>query len=112
MRQFNICWRLYFKQDFSLLTAKDSVYQEWVGHAWVELDNLICDLSFFRTLYSDSFDKPYKGELIEVFGKGRGALIASPQQLATLNLIYQPMEELSDEMATGIINGLDELLKK
>lgn len=49
---------IIFKQDFSLSDARDGIYREWSGHAWVEMEDLIFDLSFFRTLYSDNFNKP------------------------------------------------------
>jgi hypothetical protein len=81
-------------------------------HAWVVVDNLICDLSFFRTLYSSVFDLPYKKELIAIFGVGRGALIASPGQLQSLNLTYKAVDILPDEAATAIIKGFGELLKR
>lgn len=99
-----------FKQDFSITKAQDNIFQEWSGHAWVEFDGLICDLSVFRTVYSDKFTKPCKADFIRFFGEGRGCLIASPSIMQTFGLTYQPVEYLSDEMATGIIRGMERLL--
>ncbi len=101
---------IIFKQDFKISDAKDNTYQEWAGHAWVELEDIICDLSFFRTLYAQEFTKPCKIDLITQFGEGRGALIGTPGQLEQNGLIYKPKEYLSDEMATGIIQGYEHLL--
>lgn len=98
-----------FKQDFSITEAKDGEFQQWGGHAWVEIEGLICDLSFFRTLYSDAFNKPYKNKLIEIFGEGQGALIASAADMPVLT--YERVEYLSDDLATGIIKGFETLLK-
>lgn len=97
-----------FKQDFSITEAKDNELQYWTGHAWVEVEGMICDLSFFRTLYSDTFAKPYKRDLIELFGKGRGCLIAPVAGVPFLN--YEPLEYLHDDIATGIIKGFETLL--
>ena len=75
-----------FKQDFSISEAKNNTLQDWAGHAWVEIEDLICDLSFFRTLYSVKFTKPFKQKLINDFGEGRGALIASRAEMNSLGL--------------------------
>lgn len=100
-----------FKHDFSVSNAKHNTYQEWAGHAWVEIENLICDLSLFRTIYSDKFTKPCKQELIDYFGEGVGCLIASREQLSSCGLTYNSVEYLSDDLATGIIQGFDSLLR-
>lgn len=100
-----------FKHDFSILNAKNNTYQEWSGHAWVEIEDLICDLSIFRTIYSDKFTKPCKQALIKYFGEGRGCLVASQQQLSSCGLTYNAVEYLADDLATGIIQGFDSLLK-
>lgn len=99
-----------FKQDFSISKAKDREFQYWSGHCWVEVDGLICDLSFFRTLYSDEFNKPFKHKLIEKFGEGKGCLIGPAADMPYL--IYEPIEYLHDDLATGIIKGFEELLKR
>ena len=100
-----------FKHEFCISKAKDKTYQEWAGHAWVEIEELICDLSIFRTIYSDKFTKSCKQELIDYFGEGRGCLLASQQQLNLCGLTYNAVEYLSDDLATGIIQGIDLLLK-
>lgn len=101
---------LLFKQDFSIEGAKANQLRDWGGHAWVEVGGLICDLSFFRTLYSDEFDRPYKAKLIEAYGHGRGAIVGSPETLRREDgLQYQRIDSLSDPMATAIIKGIEHL---
>lgn len=100
-----------FKQDFKISQAKNGVLQEWAGHSWVEIENFICDLSFFRTLYSDEFTRPYRNELIEIYGEGRGCLIFEKKDAHFVHLSYTPIDYLSDDMATGIINGFKDLIK-
>lgn len=101
-----------FKQDFKISEILYGTFKEWSGHAWVEHDNVIYDLSFFRTLYSDAFTKACKNELIELFGEGKGALIAPSIALEQMGFSYLPLDYPNDDLATGIIKGYGELLKK
>lgn len=94
-----------FKQDFRIAEAKDGVLTEWSGHSWVEIDNLICDLSIFRTLYSPQFTKPSKAELITNFGEGRGCLIFEKDKIQPGQLSYIAIDYLPDEMAVAILKG-------
>lgn len=100
-----------FKQDFSIQDATSETYQLWAGHAWVEIDNLICDLSFMRTLYSVQFTKSYKTELIELLGEGKGCLILTANDYSNTLLKYEKIDYLSDDLATGIIRGTKQLLQ-
>lgn len=99
-----------FKQDFSINANLGDKLKLWSGHAWVKVGNYNWDLSFFRTLYADAFDKDYKKELIDQFGKGRGLLCTQPEDLMPYKMRYHPIDTLSDQTATGIINGLEFLL--
>lgn len=94
-----------FKQDFSIKEAISDIFQTWSGHAWVEIDDLILDLSIFRTIYSDKFTKLYKTDLIELFGAGRGCLCATSGEMNKLGLNYIAIDELEDSIATSIISG-------
>jgi hypothetical protein len=96
---------IIFKPDFSISGINNASLQTWAGHAWVELNGFIIDLSLFRTIYSDSFTKPCKDELISKFGLGRGAIIAPHQTMKDDGLLYTPAETLTDDDATGIIKG-------
>ena len=100
-----------FKQDFSISKSAQKSLQEWAGHAWVEYQGLVYDLSFFRTLYSDQFTKPCKDKILKYFGQGRGCLIGEKQQLEKMGLVYNKIDRLDDEMATGIIKGYETLLQ-
>jgi len=101
-----------FKQDRSISGINNELLNLWSGHAWVNLDGLIIDLSFFRTIYSDIFTKPCKPELISFFGTNRGIIIAPPEGMLEINLLYTPKETLSDEVATAIIKGIPPLLQQ
>jgi hypothetical protein len=95
-----------FKQNFSIPeTTTDFLSKDWTGHAWVEFDDLICDLSFFRTLYSSDFNHSCKEELISQFGLGKGFLGASKNKMKEFNLFYNAIDTLSDRVATSIIRG-------
>lgn len=102
---------IIFKQDFSLTDAVDG-YQTWAGHAWVQLNGAICDLSIFRTLYSDKFTKICKPKMVSQFGESRGCLVAPHAQMQAFGLHYSPVDVLSDDLATGIIKGIPHLLSQ
>lgn len=98
-----------FKQDFDIPTSSDKMLQSWSGHAWYEIDDLICDLSFFRTIYSENFTKPCRAELIKLFGEQKGCLIAPRVKMKEVGLIYEEDSILDDEKATAIISGIKQL---
>ena len=98
-----------FKQDFKIEEASVEQLRFWSGHAWVEFEDYILDLSFFRTLYSVQFQKSCKSELIAQFGKGRGAIFGSREQLQMDKLFYRSVDNLKDETANSIIKGVKEL---
>lgn len=100
-----------FKQDFELSSGDHSEFKLWAGHAWVELEGTLWDLSFFRSLYSEKFNKPYKKELIEYFGEGREMLGISGRKIPEIDFEYHQIEILSDELATGIIQGIPQMLE-
>lgn len=98
-----------FKQDFSINKIDSEKFKEWSGHAWVEIEDYICDLSFFRSLYSERFTKPCKRRLIDIFGQGKRLLIADARDMRQFGLRYQGIDVLKDDVATGIIKGMDQL---
>ena len=100
-----------FKQDFELAKGDHSEFKLWGGHAWVEVENTIWDLSFFRSLYSPKFTRPYRNELLHIFGTGKGILALPGRKLAEAEFEYHPVEVLTDELATSIIQGIDKLLE-
>lgn len=100
---------IIFKQDYQIKEVKNGSFSTWSGHSWVKVDGLIVDLSFFRTLYSKAFTKPFKKELIAVFGQGRGCLIIEEQDSPIDILIYRQIDVLDDELATGILKGYEQL---
>lgn len=102
---------ILFKQDFSIESVTNEQYTDWEGHAWVEWEELIIDLSIVRTVYSDQFTKACKTQIIKTFGDGRGCIIANRQQFSEMGFTYVSIDVLRDETATGILSGMDELLR-
>lgn len=95
-----------FKQDYSIKAIKQNFLSDWSGHAWVEIENMICDLSIFRTIYSDEFTNHCKDKLLTLFGKGRGCIIATHAILKNdFNLEYNAIDYLDDTAATAILKG-------
>lgn len=103
--------QIIFKQDFSIAEANGkNIIQEWAGHSWVEIGDFICDLSIFRTIYSEKFNLSCKPELIKTFGKGRGVLFSSKTEMEKFNLSYKAIDNLSDDTATAVLHGFKLLL--
>jgi hypothetical protein len=100
-----------FKQDFKINQTDHSKFKLWAGHAWVEVENTVWDLSFFRSLYTEKFTKPYKNELIKIFGTGRGLLALQGRKMPDHDFEYHPVEFLTDDIATSIIQGIDQMLR-
>jgi len=98
-----------FKQDFSISESDNGTFKRWAGHAWVEIDGTIWDLSFFRTLYSSEFKKPYKDELLKLWGTNQDIIVTNSAEIPDKHMRYYPIDILSDEMATGIIKGMDQI---
>lgn len=99
-----------FKQDFTLLSGDHSLFKTWAGHAWVEVEEYIIDLSFFRSLYSDQFDMPEKDRLISIFGPSRGAVIIPGPDFKGTGLYYWRKEILRDATVNAILKGARELM--
>ncbi len=100
-----------FKQDFSVNSVVTETYTEWSGHAWIDINGMIIDLSIFRTLYSELFTKEHiKGKLVRNFGTGRGCLIIPPASINDTGLTYEPVDVLTDDQATAIIAGYIRLI--
>ncbi len=105
---------LLFNIDYSLNnTNTDSavITGDWGGHAWIELDDLIIDLTICRTIYSDKFNKKCKTEIIQRMGEGRGCLIIDKSNNLT-GFEYITQEELNDQIINGILKGTYLLLKE
>lgn len=103
--------RTLFKQDFDLNQFKNrqsDIWGTWKGHAWLEIDeNDIVDISIFRTIYSMDFTLPIKEDIVQRFGKSRGALIIDKLQNQT-PFQYIEKTELSDRIINGVLQGIDQ----
>lgn len=87
-----------------LASGKDFLGQ-WDGHAWVEVEGVICDPSIFWTIYS-SETAPDLQKLIEKTFKGKhDYLIGSRTKLEKIGVFYKEYEELSNANATLLINS-------
>lgn len=104
--------QVIFEHDFDISGINSSSLKLWSGHAWVDFNGLIVDLSIFRTIYSEEFKKSCKDELIHKFGVGRGGIIASREQMVEDNLFYTSVQTLNDDDITGIIKGAYHLISR
>jgi len=102
-----------FKQDYSIVerinSFNDFIIDDWSGHCWVELDDIIIDISIFRTIYSDKFTKICKTEILNTLGKNKGCLIEKKGN-NLFGFEHQAIEYLNDDIVNGILNGIKYLL--
>ncbi|HIF9066903.1 TPA: hypothetical protein ACX6Q5_002497 [Photobacterium damselae] len=88
-----------------ILSQMKGVVGEWDGHAWVEVDDLIIDLSLFRTVFSQ-IASPRIQSLFEArFDRGTTYLVGQKQKLIKMGVEYAPLELLSDDDATIFIQN-------
>lgn len=80
--------------------------ENWDGHCWVEINDLIIDLSIFRTIYYGKVPYSLRKEIIEKFGEGKGALIGYSSYLKEKGFNYIPKYILNQKQINGLINGL------
>lgn len=102
---------LLFKMDYSLISEISSnkssnvISREFGGHAWIELENRIIDISIFTTVYSDKFNKKCKNEIVQKFGVNTEYLIIDKSDNQT-GFEYQRIEDLNDIIITGVLKGM------
>ncbi|HAS6641450.1 transglutaminase-like domain-containing protein [Vibrio parahaemolyticus] len=88
-----------------ILSQKEGVIGKWDGHAWVEVDDLIIDLSLFRTVFSKAAS-PRIHSLFEArFERGTAYLVGQKHKLLEMGVVYTPLELLSDDDATIFIQN-------
>ncbi|MDZ4077620.1 MULTISPECIES: hypothetical protein [Hydrocarboniphaga] len=82
----------------------------WKGHCWIEIDNLIGDLSLFRTAYSRPPESVLRQFVESTFGHGRGAFLA-PTDEVPQGLRYRRRFVLTLRQMEGFLNGQEHLMK-
>ncbi len=88
---------------------KTEINEIWDGHCWVEIPNLILDISFFRTVYYGNISENLKKKIINQFGKGKGTLIASFEQMAKMEFNYTPCYQVDNNMIDGLIKSIGKI---
>ena len=87
------------------LSRKADIIRKWDGHAWVEVDDLIIDLSIFRTVFSEAASTRIQSLFEERFERGTAYLIGQKHKLIEMGMEYTPLELLSDDDATTFIQN-------
>ncbi|MEZ8197062.1 hypothetical protein [Vibrio cortegadensis] len=88
-----------------ILSQKEGVIGEWDGHAWVEVDDLIIDLSLFRTVFSKTASPRIQSLFETRFERGTAYLVGQKHKLIEMGVVYTPLELLSDDDATIFIQN-------
>lgn len=92
-----------------VLAQKSRVISQWNGHSWIEIDDLIFDLSLFRTVFSEAAS-PHIQSLFEArFDRKAAYLIGQKNKLAEMGVEYSALELLSDDDAVIFIKNADRI---
>lgn len=91
------------------LNQKSGLIAQWDGHAWVEVDDLIFDLSIFRTVFSTAASPHIQTLFEERFDRGTAYLIGQNHKLIEMGVEYTSLELLSDDDATIFIQNADRI---
>lgn len=95
-----------FKYDNSIETSNMNL--DWAGHCWVVLNNLIIDVSLFRTAYSPKSPIGLRDLIVKVFGKeNKRAIIADYTTMRTYGLSYQAEYVFTYDQVTGLCDAAD-----
>lgn len=84
---------------------------DWDGHCWMIVDEYVCDISLFRTAYSNFSHPVLKQKVIDEFGKDRGLLMATVKNLLELGFKYTPTDILTDQETTSCLHGAKLIIK-
>lgn len=82
----------------------DQSNPSWDGHAWVELGDLVADVSIFRTAYSGQSHPLLRESIAKTYGRGRGLMIRRSGD-ASDGLTYEPQYVLTEDQVTGLARG-------
>lgn len=96
--------------DYDPSVESTNVVSQWSGHCWAVFNNAICDISFFRTVYSEQSPIWLKELVINNFGEGRGALLASNLDMDELGLYYSPKYIFDDNRLDGLLNSAEKII--
>ncbi|WP_421385887.1 hypothetical protein [Aeromonas veronii] len=100
---------VFSHQPIKLLLTNKCVFSQWDGHSWIEIDDIVFDLSLFRTVFS-SATPPYIQSLFDTRVDRRAAyLIGQKSKLSEIGIQYMALELLSEDDATIFIKNADRM---
>lgn len=83
----------------------DIILDDWQGHCWVEIGDLICDVSICRTADLSPDGSNLKAFVQSKFGIGKGLVAFPVQNALNEGMVYSPKEVLADDIVTAIIKS-------
>lgn len=98
-------------RPFPYATNKKEINEEWDGHCWVELNNLLIDISIFRTIYYGQVPEDLYNEIVIKFGEGRGALLSSANEMINQGFNYIPCYSLTNDQISGLVLGAQTVIQ-
>ncbi|MEQ3442626.1 hypothetical protein ABMY47_13795 [Pseudoalteromonas sp. BZP1] len=91
------------------LTQKSGVIGQWNGHAWVEVEDIIFDLSIFRTVFAPSTSDHIQRTFEDRFNRDTAYLVGQKSKLIEMGIEYRPLEQLFEDDATIFIQSSEKM---
>jgi hypothetical protein len=88
-----------------ILNSGSNIVSQWDGHAWVTIDDLICDVTLFQTIYSGQSPEPIVKLFSDKFGEPKPYIIGQEHKLKEMNIVYSKKETLDDNHITLFIQN-------
>lgn len=85
--------------------SSDIIIDNWKGHCWVEVGEMICDISIGRTADLAPAISNLKRFIHQNFGEGKGLLAFDVKSAYAAGMIYTPREVLADAVITSIFQS-------
>lgn len=95
----------YCKSNIPNVEATTVIKEIWEGHCWVEINNLIIDVSLLRTIHYGNTPDFLLSKVKKDFGNSTGALILTSEKFYELGFHYTPCYLLSKNQINGLIRG-------
>jgi hypothetical protein len=78
----------------------------WDGHCWIEIANVVGDVSIFRTARTSNRLSRLRAFIEENFGLEQGLLLCRRPKLAQMKMTYEPRYVLTEAQINGLLRGL------
>ncbi len=84
----------------------------WDGHCWLVFGSYLADISIFSIAYSADTPLVLAQHMVKRFGRGRGLLLSTSDNLDRVGLHYRPQYVLTDDQIAELCVGALSIMEK